>query len=128
MAKAIRRNEEEKTNIFVLAGNLILAYIITVIMLLILAFLLYKLQLSEKTVSICMIVIYVGATFLAGFLNGRKMKKMKYMWGVLLGLAYFLILTVISLISGRAETMFGRDFFTTLLLCSGGGMLGGMMS
>ncbi len=128
MKKIMRRNEEEKGLIMVLVKSLVLAYILTAIVLFLLAFLLYKVRLSEKTVSICIIATYATATFLAGFLAGKKMKKMKFLWGLVLGLAYFVILAVISLIGGRSETMFGKDFVTTLLLCAGGGMLGGMIS
>ncbi len=128
MKKIVGRNEAERTDFLVLVKNLVLAYIITAVVLLILAFLLYKLRLPEKTVSICIIMTYAISTFLAGFLTGKKLKKMKFVWGLLLGLAYFVILVILSLACGRAGTMFDKDFITTMLLCVGGGMLGGMVS
>lgn len=128
MKKMMRRNAEEGVDILVLAKNLVLAYIVTGIVLMILAFLVYKLRLPEKTVAVCIIAVYAAATFFAGFLSGKKLKKMKFLWGLLVGLAYFVILVLMSLIGGRAATMFNRDFVTTLLLCAGGGMLGGMVS
>ena len=128
MKKIMRRKEEEGMDILVPVKNLVLAYIVTAVILMVLAFLVYKLRLPEKTVSICIIATYAAATFLAGFLTGKKMKKMKFVWGLLVGLAYFVILVIMSLIGGRAATMFNRDFVTTLLLCAGGGMLGGMVS
>ncbi len=128
MEKMISREEGERNDIMVPVKNLIVAYLMTLIILLILAFLLYKVGLTEKTVSICMILTYAGSTFLAGFLTGKKLKKMKFLWGLVVGTAYFAILVVLSLVGGRAGTMFGKDFFTTLLLCAGGGMLGGMVS
>ncbi len=128
MNKVLTRKEGMETDYMVPAKNLILAYIMTLIILLILAFLLYKVGLTEKTVSVCMIVTYVASTFAAGFLTGKKLKKMKFLWGLAVGAAYFVILVVLSLIGGRAGNMFGKDFITTLLLCAGGGMLGGMVS
>ena len=53
---------------------------------------------------------------------------MKFLWGLTVGVAYFVVLVILSLIGGRAGTMFNREFMTTLLLCAGGGMLGGMVS
>ena len=128
MNKVLTRKEGMETDYMVPAKNLILAYILTLIILLILAFLLYKVGLTEKTVSVCMIVTYVASTFAAGFLTGKKLKKMKFLWGLAVGAVYFVVLVVLSLIGGRAGNMFGKDFVTTLLLCAGGGMLGGMVS
>ena len=128
MNKVLTRKEGMENDYMVPVKNLILAYIMTLIILLILAFLLYKVGLTEKTVSVCMIVTYVASTFAAGFLTGKKLKKMKFLWGLAVGAAYFVVLVVLSLIGGRAGNMFGKDFITTLLLCAGGGMLGGMVS
>ena len=91
-------------------------------------FLLYKLQLGEKAVNMAIIVIYVAATALGGFLAGKRMKSRRFLWGLLLGGAYFLILTAVSLIVGKGNIQMGSSFFTTLVLCAGGGMLGGMLS
>ena len=128
MEKNYSRGSGETNDIMVPIKNLLLAYLMTLIVLLVLAFLLYKVGLTEKAVSIAMILTYTGSTFLAGFLTGKKMGKMKFLWGLAVGTAYFVILVILSLIGGRAGTMFGKDFFTTLLLCAGGGMLGGMIS
>ena len=128
MEKHYSRGSRETNDIMVPIKNLLLAYLMTLIILLVLAFLLYKVGLTEKAVSVGMILTYAGSTFLAGFLTGKKMGKMKFLWGLAVGTTYFVILVILSLIGGRAGTMFGKDFFTTLLLCAGGGMLGGMIS
>ena len=111
-----------------LLKSLLFSYILTVLMLGVLAFLLYKLQLGEKAVNMAIIVIYVAATALGGFLAGKRMKSRRFLWGLLLGGAYFLILTAGSLIVGKGNIQMGSSFFTTLVLCAGGGMLGGMLS
>lgn len=128
MRRILHKNETEETDYFIIVKNLILAYIFTVIVLLVLAFLLYKIGLSEKTISVCVILTYAGSTFLAGFLTGRAVKKMKFIWGLAEGIAYFVVLVLLSLIGGRAGAIWGKDFVTSLLLCAGGGMLGGMLS
>ena len=128
MERILGRSEGERTDYMVPVKNLVLSYILTLLILLILAFLLYKVGMTEKTVSVCIIVTYAASTFLAGFLTGKKLKKMKFLWGLAVGVAYFVVLVILSLIGGRAGTMFDRDFMTTLLLCAGGGMLGGMVS
>ena len=111
-----------------LLKSLLFSYILTGGLLLLLALLLYKANLSQKVVSICIIVIYVLATFFAGFITGKKLKNRRFLWGALMGAAYFLVLAVISLAVNRQPGILSSSFLTTLILCCGGGMLGGMLS
>lgn len=76
---------------------LLLSYLLTTGLLLLLALLLYRFELTEKVVSVCIIGIYILVTFLAGFLAGKREGSRKFLWGLLLGGLYFLILIVISL-------------------------------
>ena len=124
---------EQKSNmgeipVFFLLKTLLFSYILTGVLLAILAFLLYKLRLGEQVVAIAIIVIYVAGTFFGGFMAGKKLKSRKFMWGLLLGTAYFLVLAVVSLVAGHGHIQLGNSFVTTLVLCAGGGMLGGMLS
>ena len=124
---------EQKSNagefpVFFLLKTLLFSYILTGLLLAILAFLLYKLRLGEQAVTIAIIVIYVAATLFGGFVAGKKLKNRKFLWGLLLGTAYFVVLTLVSLMAGRGGIEMGNTFLTTLVLCAGGGMLGGMLS
>lgn len=105
---------------------LLLSYVLTGILLLLLAFLLYRFQLSGKTVAAGVIVIYIISTFFGGFLAGKKAKSRKYLWGLMMGVGYFLILAALSFLTNAAGG--GVGFVTSFLLCAGGGMLGGMLS
>lgn len=111
-----------------LLKSLLFSYILTGFFLVLLSFLLYKLGLGEKVVAVAIIAIYVAATFFAGFMAGKKAQSRKFLWGLLEGAAYFLILAVISAFAGEEGITFGKSFFTTLIICTGGGMLGGMLS
>lgn len=111
-----------------LLKSLLFSYILTGVFLALLSFLLYKLGFGEKVVAIAIIAIYVAATFFAGFMAGKKMQSRKFLWGLLEGAAYFLILAVISAFAGEESVTFGKSFFTTMALCAGGGTLGGMLS
>lgn len=112
----------------VLVKSLLFSYILTAALLAVLAFALYKLGLDEKTVSIAIIAIYVAGTFFGGFVMGKKMGSRRFLWGLLMGTVYFLVLAVVSLCVGKGNIEMGSSFFTTLALCAGGGMLGGMVS
>lgn len=108
--------------------TLIFSYVLTGVFLALLSFMLYKFHLGEKVVTIAIILIYVAATFFAGFVTGRKMGSRKFFWGAVEGAAYFLVLVLISLVAGQEGFRSGNSFVTTLILCAGGGMLGGMLS
>jgi len=128
--KIMRRNTKEEGGIPIifLLKCLLFSYILTGGLLLLLALLLHRFGLSEKIVSIVIIGIYVLATFLAGFIAGKKMQNRKFLWGLLLGAAYFLVLVAVSIIVNRSVGDITNSFLTTLILCAGGGTLGGMLS
>lgn len=123
-----RESSEQKIPIIFLLKCLLFSYILTAAFLLLLALFLYKFGLSEKVISVAIIVIYVAATFFAGFVTGKKLESRKFLWGLLMGAAYFLVLVLVSTIVNREPGTIANSFFTTLMLCAGGGMLGGMLS
>ena len=105
---------------------LLVSYLLTGGLLLLLAGLLYRFRLDEGKIQIGIILIYIVSCFAGGFLAGKMMKSRKFLWGVLLGLLYFLIMTLVSLAVNRGLQDGTTSYFTTFLLCMGGGMLGGM--
>ncbi len=108
--------------------SLLCAYAATGIMLLILTLLLYKAGLSEENVNAGIILTYIISTFAGGFVIGKLMGVRKFLWGLLTGVLYFVLLLLISL--GVYHSVQGEpvNLLTTFLLCAGGGMLGGMVS
>lgn len=107
---------------------LLFSYLLTTGLLLLLALMLYRFQLSEKTVSICIIGIYIIVTFLAGFIAGKREGSRKFLWGLFMGAMYFIILLLISLGVNHGISNSSTNFLTVLMLCGGSGMLGGMVS
>lgn len=122
-----KNTNEEGIPVIFLLKCLLFSYILTGGLLLLLALFLYRFGLSEKMVSIAIIAIYVAATFLAGLIAGKRMQSRKFLWGLLEGSAYFLVLVAVSLIVNHSISDVANGFFTTLILCAGGGMLGGML-
>lgn len=112
----------------VVLKSLLCSYTLTGILLLILAFLLFKMDLSEAAVSVGIVVIYILSCFLGGLLLGRKMKKQKYVWGLILGTGYFLLLAGVSCLVEKGFSMNPAQVVTTMAICAGGGTLGGMIS
>lgn len=108
--------------------SLVVSYIITIVMLLALTFLLFQFELDEGKVSVGIILIYLLSCFIGGFLAGKKCGSRKFLWGLAVGGIYFTLLLVLSLAVKHGISAQPVQMLTTLLLCAGGGMLGGMLS
>ena len=122
------RVKGQKSGVMRIFQALLVSYIITGILLLVLAVLLYKLNLDKGKVTAGITGIYVVSAFAGGFLIGKLQKFRKYIWGLRLGIFYFLMLVLVSF--GVYHTLQGdvMQIVTTLVLCAAGGMLGGMLS
>ena len=103
-----RGERKEGVPVLALAKCLLASYVLTLLLLCLLALLLYKLHLTEGMVTIAISAIYVITTFMAGFLAGKKMKTQKFLWGALLGAAYFVILAVVYRIDQNAGNCIGQ--------------------
>lgn len=108
--------------------DLVGAYVLTMVILLLLAFLVFKVDLTQETVGVVITFTYMLTCFLAGNLAGKQTKQKRFMWGGLMGVAYYIILLIISLIINGSFAEVTNSLFTTLILCAGGGMIGGMLS
>lgn len=107
---------------------LIVSYIVTFVLLFFLAFLMFKLGLTEHTVDFAVTFIYILATGVGGLVVGKCMKQKKFLWGLIVGLFYALIIFIASALLTKGVAVIAGDGISTLLLCLGGGMLGGMIS
>lgn len=132
LGKRMKVRNEKKNPVTVMAKSLILMYGVSVFLLFLLAVLLYNLELSEATVKIGIIVIYILSGFAGGIWCGKQMQDKKYLWGALNGCIYFVLLFFVSLIVrwGMGETVEMElvRVLTTLMLCAVSGMAGGMLS
>ncbi|MCD7882112.1 MAG: TIGR04086 family membrane protein [Lachnospiraceae bacterium] len=108
--------------------SLIVAFLATVILLLGFAFLLLKLQLDVGKTEIGILVIYVLSCFIGGIYSGRKAGRRKFLWGMLTGILYFLLLLIVSGMGERALQPDLTRTITAFALCTAGGTLGGMLS
>ena len=125
------RNEKENPGVAIVIV-LILMYVISGLLLLGLALLLYNFELSEATVKIGVVAIYIISGFSGGILIGKRMKDRKYLWGLLAGGVYFILLFLVSIAvkQGVGEELVFEPvrILTTFLLCIVSAMAGGMVS
>ena len=103
-------------------------YTITFLGIVIVAILLLFFQISENMVDMGILAIYVLACLTAGLIIGKRTKSRKFLWGMLSGGIYFVILFLISFLVQSSAENIGNDLVTVLLMCVGSGTLGGMIS
>lgn len=108
--------------------TLFITYLLTGILLFVLAFVLYKLRLSNTQVQTGVYLIYILSCFLGGFLAGRKMKSRRFLWGMLMGGLYFVVLFLVSALSGKPLESGFSYLLLVLAICLAGGTAGGMLS
>ena len=109
-------------------STLLIMYILTGVALFVLAFLLYKMELTENIVTIGITAIYVVSGLLGGIIIGKRMKTRRFLWGIIMGAAYFLVLLIGSALLNRGLTSDMLHIGPTLVMCMGAGMIGGMVS
>ncbi len=75
--------------------SLLLAYGVTGLFLLILAFLLFQFEFGGGTAAVGIIIIYVVSCLVGGFMAGKIIRKDRYIWGIVTGLSYYVLLLLI---------------------------------
>lgn len=108
--------------------SLLAAYAATGLFLLFLAFLLFQFDLGEKPVAAGILAVYVASCLLGGIVAGKILRKEKYLWGMLVGLFYYVLLVTVSLVVKGTWEMGIQHAVTTFFMCVGSGTLGGMLS
>ncbi len=118
----------QNTKMFALLKGLLFSYIITAFLLLLLAFLMLKLDLPSMVFSGGINFAYIVSAFIGGFFVGKKIEQKKFLWGLLMGVIYFVVLMLVSLAMNNASPLPMGSLFTVFIICSLSGMLGGMIS
>lgn len=119
---------EKNQKIIWLLKALLFSYVVTGISLLLLSVLLYKFEWNEHLVSAAIVAVYVLSTVVGGIVIGKLVRTRRFFWGLLLGNLYFILFLVITIILYRSLSGNGLNMLTAWILCTGGGMTGGMIS
>lgn len=118
----------EKTNLRILVRTIFITYVLTAIFLLMLAFSLYKFHLGENQVNMGVNGIYIAACLLGGLIAGKTAKRKRFLWGLLTGIVYFLILLGVSFLINKGIGSSIKELLLVLAMCAGSGTVGGMIS
>lgn len=110
-------------------GKILIAmFAATAVLLFVLAFLVRQFQFSESMISIGISVVYVVSCLIGGYFAGKVQGTKKFIWGMLIGMMYVIVMLFLTLITKKGFQADVSMFVRNLLLCLGGGMIGGMVS
>ena len=109
-----------------LLKGLIIAYLMTFVLLAVLAFAMYKFRWGEQPVNIGIVLIYVLSSAICGFVAGGHVQARRFLWGLFAGLVYAFVLLLVAVIIGKDGGTLLERMPGPLLLCLAGGMIGGM--
>ncbi|MBQ4521510.1 MAG: TIGR04086 family membrane protein [Lachnospiraceae bacterium] len=116
------------TKIVEMGKALLISYLLTGIILAILSYFVFQYEMKEGIVNVIIVATYVIANFMGGFICGKKLKEKKFLWGLGLGILYGTILMIVSVALGNGGALADKSNLTMIMLCTGGGMLGGMLA
>ena len=124
----MRKKEQNEVWIMWMVKALLAAYVVTGILLIILALALYKFELNEGAVTAGVTAVYLISTFTGGLVVGKLAKVRRFLWGIVLGILYFALLLLVTV--GIYRTFHGSctEILVTFALFAGGGIAGGMIS
>ena len=114
-------------NVVKMSKILLLACLVSIVLLLILSFVMFKADLSEGWVRGCIIAIYLISTIIGGCMAGGCMDGRRFVCGLILGSAYFGVLLLLSVIFQSPGIFSFKTIITTAIICIAGGMLGGIL-
>lgn len=112
----------------VILKSLLFSYAVTGAFLLFLAFFYSSLTWEKSLCQHGIVAVYILSCFSGGFMSGKILRKDKYLWGILVGAFYYLLLITVSFVVQGKWEMSLVHAVTTFFMCLGGGALGGMLS
>lgn len=124
MDKVLHHNSK----VVVILRDLLVSYVITGILLLLLAFLMLKTDLSGGVLNGGILLTYILSSFVGGFLLGKSADQKRFLWGLGMGALYFIMLVLISILTNSVMGMEASRLVTVMVICLFSGMLGGMIS
>lgn len=105
---------------------IIYSYVLTGLLLLIFALIMYKADLKDQQIRLGILIITILCVFVAGFLSSKAIREKRLIYGCITGIAYFLILLIVSLCMHNS-TELTKNTVTMFFICLGSGALGGML-
>ena len=108
--------------------GLAVSALVTGILLALLGWGLYQFRWGEEVLEAGIWALYGLSALAGGFWVGKRQRTRRFLWGMGMGLLYFLLLSAVSGAAGSLGTGGLGEAAAACGLCLAGGMLGGMVS
>ena len=115
-----------RSKLFPVVRTLLLSFLISILILCLMALLMWKLSLSDGQVKTGLYLSYLLSCLFGGFCFGRIFPKRRILWGLGFGIGYFLLLALICVIIAKEALSYPA--FLVLGLCCLGGCAGAFFS
>jgi len=118
--------EEKKSKFSIIFSAITMAFAITAIVFISYAVILTYTSVSEKNLSLVVTVTSIISIAVAGFDAAKSCKSKGWLWGILAGIIYAIILFIISVIASQ-RIIFSTQSLMLFLLAAASGGLGGII-
>ena len=112
----------------ILTRSLLFSYLLSALLLTLLAFGLFRFKLAPSRVASAVYGVYALSCFLGGLLAGKGISDRRFFWGLLAGLLYSLLLALMSFLFNQGVEGDTKSMTIVMGICAFGGTLGGMIS
>lgn len=124
----MNQSAERQSKGTVLVKALFISYVVTGIILLILAFIMYKAEPPNMFISAGVVFAYIFSAFVGGMIVGKRTQEKRFLWGIISGVLYFSIIFAVSILMNKDIVSQLGSTVIVFITCGFGGMLGGMLS
>lgn len=104
------------------------AYIVSALMLVVLAFAAYKTGMNENVVTVGICVVYFISSMAAGLMAGVKSRTRIAVMGIMAGAVYYAVILLTSFILNKGIASDTRAILTGMALSVFGGFAGGFLA
>ena len=108
--------------------TMLASYGLTVLLILGIAFLMYRFKGSGSMWGVSVYAIYLLSCGLGGYLTGRRIGSKRLLWGVVFSLLYVVVLGLLSWVIGDGWQGTAGGFGIVLGVCLAGGAVGAILS
>ncbi|MGN0513597.1 MAG: TIGR04086 family membrane protein [Lachnospiraceae bacterium] len=106
---------------------LLFEYVLSIVLLLLVALIMYKTGMSNATAKILILLVYFITTFIGGMVMAKAQNQKRLIWGGVSGLIYLAVLVIVAMII-KSELACVNNIVTASICCMAGGAIGGIVS
>lgn len=112
-------------NISIILGIMLIS---SAILLFLLTICIWKMDGGAEFLSGGVVAVYIISGMIGGCLAGKAMGTQKFLWGLLIGFLYFLVLLLVGITMMHIDVKHTTSIISSAFICCISGMVGGMIS